>query len=216
MAKARGSASLETTSAVILSIAALASSWAVYQASLWGGEEAAEYSRAGSLRVQASRAALEGDALAGAELQVFGAWLEAAARGDDKLAAFYQGRFPPGLKTAFTAWMADDPLTNPAAAPTPFATPAYRRPGHDKSDQLDRQADASYAAGRHANAVADAFQQSSAVLAVALFFGGIGQVFTRRTPRLVLLAVAGLALGFGLLRLLSLPVKILGLHIPAG
>lgn len=205
---------LETASAVVLSLAALASSWAVYQASLWDGEEAAQYSRTNALRIQASRAALEGDALASAELQIFGAWLEATARGDDELAAFYQARFPAGLRTAFDAWMADDPMSNPTAPPTPFATPDYRRPGLDAARRLDQQADASYAAGRRANRIADAFQQSSTVLAVALFFGGIGQVFSRTTPRLVLLAVACVALLAGLLRLVSLPVEILGLHVP--
>jgi hypothetical protein len=205
---------LETASAVVLSLAALASSWAVYQASLWEGEEASQYSRTNALRIQASRAALEGDALASAELQTFGAWLEATARGDRELAAFYQARFPAGLRMAFDAWMADDPMSNPKAPPTPFATSDYRRPGQAASRRLDQQADASYAAGRRANRLADAFQQSSTVLAVALFFGGIGQVFSRTTPRLVLLAVACLALLAGSLRLLSLPMQILGLHVP--
>jgi hypothetical protein len=213
MAKEKSAARLETASAIVLSTAALASSWAVYQASLWEGEQATQYSRGNSLRVQASRAALEGDALAGAELQVFGAWLEAAARGDKRLAAFYQVRFPAGLRTAFDAWMAYEPMTNPSAPSSPFLTPAYHRPGQEASRRLDQAADESYAAGRRANGVSDAFQQSSTMLAAALFFGGIGQVFTRTRPRLVLLGVAVLALIVGLLRLASLPMKILGLHV---
>jgi len=207
---------LETASAVVLSLAALASSWAVYQASLWEGEEASQYTRASALRIQASRTAIEGDALASAELQVFGAWLEAAARGEDQLAAFYLARFPAGLRAAFDAWAADEPMSNPAAPPTPFATPGYRRPGLDASRRLDQQADASYAAGRRASRIGDGFHQSSTVLAAALFFGGIGQVFSRTGPRLVLLAVACLALLAGLLRLFSLPMQFLGVHVLAG
>lgn len=206
---------LETASAIILSISALASSLAVYQASLWDGEQAAHYSRANALRTEASRAALEGDALAGLEARIFGAWLEASVRGDKNLADFYLARFPPGLKLAFNAWVETKPFTNPAAPPTPFAMPAYRRPGADQSRALDKQADATFKEGQYANAVSDAFQQSSTMLAVALFFGGIGQVFTQKKARLGLLVVAGLALAFGLLRLLGLPMEILGLHAPA-
>lgn len=208
--------SLETTSAIILSIAALASSMAAYQSGLWDGEQAAHYSRANALRTQASRAALEGDLLASVEVQMFGAWLQAEMRGDEMAAAFYQARFPPGLKSAFNAWMAADPLTNPAVPPTPFATPGYRRPGVERARDLDRQADATFAAGQRANRISDAFQQSATMLAVALFFGGIGQVFSGKTARIVLLVVAGVALVVGLLRMVSLPLQVLGLQVPAG
>jgi hypothetical protein len=205
---------IEIASAVILSIAALASSWAAYQAGLWDGEQAARYSETNTLRTQASRAAIEGDALAGVEIRVFDSWLEAKARKDEALAAFYQARFPANLKPAFNAWLADRPLTNPSAPPTPFVTPAYKRPGRAAADALDAKSDKTFQEGQYANAVSDAFQQSSTMLAVALFFGGIGQVFKTQGPRVALLTVAGLALVAGLIRLFSLPIQVLGLHAP--
>jgi hypothetical protein len=208
------SLALETVSAIILSIAALASSLAVYQAGLWDGQQAAHYSRANAVRIVASRAALEGDALAAVEAQMFSAWLQAEARNDRKLATFYRARFPPSFKPAFNAWIAADPLNNPSAPATPFATSAYRRPGLDQSRAYDREADASFAAGHYANAVSDSFQQSATMLAVALFFAGIGQVFTQKKTRLALIVVAGVVLIIGLLRLFSLPMEILGLHAP--
>jgi hypothetical protein len=205
---------LEVASAVILSIAALASSGASYQAGLWDGEQAAHYSQAGALRVEASRAALEGDALRSIEVQTFGAWLEAKSRGDDKLAEFFQARFPAGFRPAFNAWLADHPLTNPSAPPTPFATSAYRSPGRAEANALDAKADQTFQKGQYDNAVSDAFGQGATVLAIALFFAGIGQVFKARGTRIALLTVAGLALVVGLLRLLSLPLQVLGLGPP--
>jgi len=182
---------LEVASAVILSIAALASSGASYQAGLWDGEQAAHYSQAGALRVEASRAALE-----------------------DKLAEFFQARFPAGFRPAFNAWLADHPLTNPSAPPTPFATSAYRSPGRAEANALDAKADQTFQKGQYDNAVSDAFGQGATVLAIALFFAGIGQVFKARGTRIALLTVAGLALVVGLLRLLSLPLQVLGLGPP--
>lgn len=205
---------LEVASAIVLSIAALASSGASYQAGLWDGEQAAHYSRANALRVQASRVALEGDAVRTIEVQVFQGWLEAKARGDDRTADFFQARFPSEFKPAFNAWLADHPLTNPSAVPTPFNTSAYRRPGRDEANALDAQAQKAFDAGQYDNAVSDAFEQSSTILAVALFFAGIGQVFKGKGTRIALLTVAGLALAAGLLRLLSLPIQMIGLGPP--
>jgi hypothetical protein len=203
---------IEVASAIVLSIAALASSWATYQASLWDGEQAAHYSETNSLRTQASRAAIEGDALASVELRMFEGWLEAKARNEEGLAAFYQARFPNSFKPAFNAWLADRPLTNPSAPQSPFVTPTYRRPGKAAADALDTMAEETFQKGQLANHVSDAFQQSATMLAVALFFGGIGQVFRQRGTRIALLTVAGVALVTGLLRMFSLPIQVLGVH----
>jgi len=205
---------LEIASAIIISIAALGSSWGSYQAGLWDGEQAAQYTRANALRVKASQAALEGDAFATVELQMFAAWLNAKARGEEDLARFYQARFPPGMKPAFNAWLAQQPLKNPSAPPSPFVTSLYTRPGVTRASEFERQADQTYARGQYANSVSDAFQQGATILALALFFGGIGQVFKMRTSRLVLLVIAGAATVLGFLRLLSLPLQILGLGAP--
>jgi len=206
---------LEIASAIVLSIAALASSWAAYQAGLWDGEQAAHYSRTNALRTEASRVVLEGDALAGVEAQMFGAWLQAKANNQEQLAAFYEARFPPHFKAAFHRWQQDKPLSDPSAPPTPFATSAYKRPGLERSQELERRADKDFKDGEYANAVSDGFQQGATMLALALFFGGIGQVFRGRSARVFLLAVASVTLVVGLLRLFSLPIQILGLGVPS-
>jgi hypothetical protein len=209
-------ARLEVASAIVLSLAALASSWASYQSGLWDGEQAAHYSEANALRIEASRVALEGDALASAQLQLFNAWLEAKASGDDALAAFYEARLPAKFRPAFDAWLATEPLTNPAAPQTPFLMEGFQRPGKAQADALVAKADQTFERGQYANTVSDAFQQSATLLALALFFGGIGQVFKSDTARVALLTVAVLGLAAGLLRLFSLPLQVLGLHALGG
>ncbi len=205
---------LEIASAIIISVAGLGSSWANYQAGLWDGDQASHYSRANALRVQASRVALEGDALEAVENHMFSAWLDAKARGDEQLATFYQARFPAGMKPAFNEWLGQQPLKNPSAPPTPFAAGSYQRPGFTESQRLDQQAEQTFAKGQYANAVFDAFEQGSTVLALGLFFGGIGQVFKMRTTRMILLVIAGVAVVGGFLRLFSLPIQVLGLGPP--
>ncbi|MCR5877183.1 hypothetical protein [Phenylobacterium sp. J367] len=201
----------EIASAIVLSVAALASAWANYQAGLWDGEQAASYSRANAYRIDATRAALEGDALTSIEAEMFGHWLDAEAQDEAPLADFYRARFPSGLKPAFNAWLAERPLANPSAAPTPFSHPAYERPGRRETARLDRLANDTFDSGQGANNISDAFQQAAAILALAMFFGGIGQVFQIPAARIGLIAVAGVTMVLGLLRLVSLPLQTLSL-----
>ena len=88
---------------VLLVVAALGTSWSSYQATRWNGEQAANYSRANALRIEASKAALEGDTFAQLEAGIFRAWLDAKARQDEDLARFYQARFPATMKPAFSS-----------------------------------------------------------------------------------------------------------------
>jgi hypothetical protein len=205
---------LEIVSAVVLSVAALGSSWAAFEAGVWDGEQAAHYTRSESLRVQASRTALEGDTVAAIEVQMFTAWLQAKVRNEAQLADFYQARFPASFKPAFKDWLAERPLVDPSAAPSPFSMPSYQRPGFASARQLDAQADKAFAQGQYDRRASDAFQQGATVLALALFFGGIGQVFKVPAGRIVLLTIAVVALAIGFLRLFSLPTQVLGFYVP--
>jgi hypothetical protein len=198
----------------VLSIAALGSSWAAFEAGVWDGEQASHYTRSETLRVQATRAGLEGDTAAAIEVQMFSTWLQAKARNEPQLADFYQARFPPRFKPVFNDWLAQRPLLNTSAPPSPFSMPGYQRPGLAHARELDAEADKAFAQGQYDRSVSDAFQQGATVLALALFFGGIGQVFKVPAGRIVLLTIAVLALVIGFVRLLSLPAQVLGFSAP--
>lgn len=211
MSEARRDKWLETGSATVLSLAALASSWAGYQGSLWDGEQASAYIRANAARIEASRVRLEGDARQGAILAVFSQWLDAEARGDKQLAEFYRSRFPNDMRPAFNAWIRDRPTRNPSALPTPFDMPDYRYPGREQSDALEQEGERQFVYGERANTISDAFGQGATILASALFFAGIGQVFSVRTTRVWLLVVAAMATVLGMARIAVLPLQFLGL-----
>lgn len=207
----KGTKGFEAASATVLSLAALASSWAGYQSSVWNGDQAAAYSRASAYRVYATRDRLEGDTREAATVAIFTQWLGAQAEGEHELARFYQARFPAEFRPAFNAWINDRPLENPSAEPTPFSMPQYRAPGRAVAADLEAKAATVFAAGERANRVSDAYGQGATFLAMALFFGGIGQVFTMRSVRVVLLLIAALATAAGLARMFALPAQVLGL-----
>lgn len=197
---------IEIVIAVVLSVAGLVTSWASYQSSLWSGQQDAHYSRATALRVQASQAALDRSTLRAVEVGLFTSWLSAKSAGDDALAGFYEQRFPADLKPAFEAWMAQRPLQNPTAPPSPFAMSNYGQRGEATSKLLEAKADAEFEAGQQANDWSDGYTQSAVALAMAMFFGGIAQVFRARGVRLALTFVAIVACGVGLQRIARLPM----------
>jgi hypothetical protein len=195
----------EIGAAVVLSIAALLTSWASFQSALWEGKEAAHFSQASIVRVRASTNALAAQGRRSVDVGLFIAWLNAYAAGKTRLADFYRERFPPELRVSFDAWIKTDPFTNPRAPQSPFDNDGVRPASEQQARVLDVKAEQEYQAGVEANRIADSFQQSSVVLAITLFFGGIAQVFGIKAIRRVLLGVALLACAVGIARLVTLP-----------
>jgi hypothetical protein len=196
---------LDVLSAIVLAASALATTYASYQAELWDGEQAALYAEANALRVEASQTSLRAGQLEGADLMTFGAWLSAYASNKDRLQLFYAQRFRSELSTAFNAWIATQPYTNPDAPPTPFAMPGYDAGGRRAAVELERQAQEKFAAGQEANEKGDKFVLATVILANALFFGGINQLPHGRRIRLVLLTLAVVFCVLGVARIAILP-----------
>ena len=201
---------LEIVVAVALSIAGLGTSWSAYQAAVWNGVQAVHYGRANGARVAAATAALQAATRQTWEIGLLSAWIEAEELGNDRLASHYEKRFPADLKPAFDQWSAQRPLENPDAASSPFQLPAYRNPGAEQAEALNRKADAEFKAGQDSNRTSIAFTQCAVILASAMFFGGVGQVFRMRWLQTAICAMSVMACLWGLGRIFILPSLALG------
>jgi len=196
---------IEATVAVVLSAAALATSWCSFQATLWNGQQAAHYSRAGAFRTIATRDAIDASVTRSVEIGLFSAWLDAKHTNNEPLAQFYQTRFPPGLKPAFNEWLAQQPLTNPQAPPSPFALASYQQPGMAEARKLEEKAAAEFERGQRANHIGDCYTRSAVILALSMFFGGVGQAFEHRSVRIAMGVVSLVACAAGLAFAFTLP-----------
>jgi hypothetical protein len=197
----------DIASAVTLSIAGLLTSWSGYQAALWDGDQAAAYSQAGAIRTEASRREIQAGQFEGADVLMFTQWLDAEARGEARLAGFYEQRFRPEYRIAHAAWRAHHPLTNPAAPPTPFVMPEYRLVARAEGAAMEARATALFQKGQRANDISDAFVRATVILASALFFGGIGQAFRKPGLHLVMLTISVAECLWGILALVQLPLN---------
>ena len=197
---------LEAMIAVSLSVAALTTTWSSYQAALWDGEQAANYSLANGFRIEASRAASRADMLEAVDIQIFSSWLGAKASGETQLQAFYHERFRPDFRLAFDAWAALKPLENLDAPQGPFVMEEYHLPERAKAAALEAKAQATFDKGQRDNDIGDIYVQATVVLASALFFGGICQMFKRRRVRMGLALLSVAACTIGVIRTLTLPI----------
>lgn len=195
----------ELIAALILSCAALLSSYAGFQAQRWDGQRAAFYAMAEQSRTAASREAMIAAEMRTLDMLLFSQWLNAYAARNEELQRFYRGRFRPSFERAFGAWVQTRPMRNPDAPLSPLEMGIYARTADRLTRQFERQADRYFARGGRANEVSDGFFQITAILALSLFVGGVVQAFKTHRLRVTLLGVAAFSLLLALVRILALP-----------
>jgi hypothetical protein len=200
---------LEIGTAIVLSIAALVTSWSSYQASLWDGEQAAHYTQANAVHMASARLSTRAGQLTALDVLVFSQWANALAAGDQRLQAFYEARFRPEFAAAFRHWRAMEPLQNPDAPASPFVDPNYSSAKEAQAEALEQKARKLFDQGQRDNEISDHYVQGAVILASALFFGGMCQVFHTPKVRIALIGVAVIACIVGVLRIFTLPVQTL-------
>jgi hypothetical protein len=174
----------EILATVLLALAAVATAWSGYQASLWDGIQSSDYSKAAALRTESAQQHTEANEDRLADLTVFENFIDATIDGDTELAAFYRDRASGEFESALEAWLELDPLNNPDAPPSPFALPEYQLEAERESTRLAAEADATFASGEDANNVSDAYVATTLFFAAALFFSAVSERFEYRPARL--------------------------------
>jgi hypothetical protein len=203
----RPAAWVEVVSAVLLSLTALAIAWSGYQASRWTGEQAKAFSRATAARVESTRWSNLANSQSEIDVATFTQWVDAYARNETMLAAFYRKRFRPEFKPAVEAWIASRPLKNPDAPLTPFATPEYRLAARAEAERLEAKAGAEAAVANRNVQRATNYVLGVVLFSSALFFGGISSRIGNPRTRAVILGVGCLVLLAGLTWILTLPLS---------
>jgi hypothetical protein len=196
----------EILSAVVLSLAALATAFAGYQASLWDGIQSSAYGEASGQRVASAQKATAANEYRLADLSVFENYVDARLTGEKELESFYRARFRPELEVAYEAWVALDPWTSSDAPPSPLAMPEYQLALDKESADLLAQAEALFASGEDANTVSDVFTLGTLLFAASLFFAAISERFEVSGPRATLVAISAIALVSGIVVVATQPL----------
>ena len=125
--------------------------------------------------------------------------------GNTQLADLYERRFRAEFRPAFEKWLADDPLNNVHAVPSPLLEPNYKLANMEKADGLERVGDRRFEEGKQATENADDYVFVTVFFAIVLFFAGISLRFSWLPMRLLIMGLGTAILVYGAIRLLSLP-----------
>jgi hypothetical protein len=195
----------EIANAAVIAVSGLLISFASYQATLWGGEQELNFSRANILYTQAARTWDRANVARAADIELFSHWIDATLHNQPEVAAFYASRIPPDLREPFKSWLALDPMHNSATPFSPLGMPQYAPADERLAKALEDQGVSAFSAGRRAKHIGESYEQAVTIFSTALFFAGIGQVFRARVTQNALFGLSVFASVLGVVRLLTLP-----------
>ncbi len=199
---------IEIATTLLLAVAAVATAWASYQSARWRSEQAKAGGQSIAARVESTRAANVANRQGQIDVALFTQWVDAFARDETELAAFYRKRFRPEFVPAFDAWVATRPRTNPDAPLSPFAMPQYRLAASAEADRLEAKAGALSLGVGTSIQRADNYALTVVLFAIALFFAGMSTRLPSRAARIVALGLGTALFLGGLIWIATLPVSL--------
>lgn len=201
---------LDSWTAIILAIAAVATAWASFQASVWANAQSDAQSASAIQRSDANRAASEAVSQSVVDSQMWIAWVEAVGSGQRQRAGFLRDRFSPALDKAQKEWLGTVPVDgdgNPSKVPdgTPLNLASYVVPAQIQADQMSTKAEESLAAADEASNTGTKYVMLAVLFALVLFFASVATKFTSPRIQVALILTSLLLLGTTCVRMFLLP-----------
>jgi hypothetical protein len=184
---------IEPVVAVLMALTTICTAWCSYESATWTRVSNRLMNESNALERRAAQIEVQGNQALIVHTAMFMELLAAQHAGNEQLASFYAERFPPDVKKAYEAWLAQKPFENRAADAHPFVPNLYQVRGTAeaaaaRADSVRRVAEARAAGNRSGQYLAN-----TVLFATVLFFAGTAGKFEQ--PRVRLFATAfGVAL----------------------
>ena len=143
---------LTITEAILLAVVAVLAAWSGFASAKWSTHSSLDLAKASAARTEANRYAYQAADLKNFDSLTFNAWFGAYVAHNKPAMRVAENRFRPVFLSAFKAWLATDPFTNPNAPKGPTYMPQYKQPELARSNALDNEASSYYALGEAAGA----------------------------------------------------------------
>ena len=196
---------VEPVTALIMALATLSTAWCSFESAAWTRKSNRLMNEFNALERRAGVLTVQGMQQATIHTGLFMQALAAHEAGNEKLVNFYVERFPPELRKAYDAWMAQKPFENPNADPHPFVSKLYVTPGtREAAEATAKAADSQQQAGA-AGSVSGQYLANTVLFATVLFFASASGKFEQRRVRVVAFAFAVAVSVFAVVRTLMLP-----------
>ena len=196
---------VEPVTALLMALATLSTAWCSYQSAAWTRQSNRLMNDFNALERKAGLVSLQGTQAATIHAAMFMQLLAAQQAGNEKLAAFYVERFPPDVRKAYDAWIAQKPFENPNADPHPFVPKLYQMRGTAEAAEATDAAATRLGDARNAGSLSGQYLANTVLFAAVLFFAATSNKFEQRRVRVVAFIFALAVFGFALTRTLILP-----------
>jgi hypothetical protein len=189
-----------------MALATLGTAWCSYESASWTRKANRFFNDYNSLERKAGLLTLQGMQTATIHVAMFMQFLGAQQAGNDKLSQFYLERFPPDLRKAYDAWLAQKPFENPRADLHPFVPGLYEMRGAREAASATSTAAQRVTQAGNAGSVSGSYLANTVLFATVLFFANAATKFEQRRVRIVGFGFAVAVFGFAVVRLALLPL----------
>src|SRR5713101_8472196 len=196
---------IEPVVAVLMALTTIGTAWCSYESAAWTRQSNRLMNESNALERRAALLDVEGSQALIIHASMFMQLLAAQQAGNEQLASFYAERFPPDVKKAYEAWLAQKPFENRAADAHPFVPNLYKVRGTAEAATARADAEQRVTAAREAGNRSGQYLANTVLFATVLFFAGTAGKFEQ--PRVRLFAATfGVALFvFAVIRTLLMP-----------
>jgi hypothetical protein len=196
---------VEPVAALLMALATLSTAWCSFESAAWTRQSNRLMNEFNTLERRAGVLSLQGMQQATIHTAMFTEVLAAKQAGNEQLANFYVERFPPEMRKAYDAWLAEKPFENPNADPHPFVPSLYEMRGtREAADATTKAANSQQEAGR-AGSISGQYLANTVLFATVLFFANASAKFEQRRVRVVAFIFAIAVFVFAVVRTLMLP-----------
>jgi hypothetical protein len=196
---------IEPIVAVLMALATVSTAWCSYESAAWIRQSNRLMNESNALERRAAVLDVQGSQALIIHASMFMQLLAAQHAGDEKLASFYAERFPPDVKKAYDAWLAQKPFENRAAAAHPFVPNLYQVRGAAEAAAARTDATARVAQAREAGNRSGQYLANTVLFATVLFFAGTAGKFEQARVRLFAAAFGVALFAFAVIRMLLMP-----------
>jgi len=196
---------IEPVVALVMALTTISTAWCSYESAAWTRVSNRRMNEYNALERRAAQIEVQGNQALIVHTAMFMELLAAQHAGNEQLASFYAERFPPDVKKAYEAWLAQKPFENRAADAHPFVPNLYKVRGTAEAATARADAEQRVTAVREAGNRSGQYLANTVLFATVLFFAGTAGKFEQ--PRVRLFAAAfGVALFvFAVIRTLFMP-----------
>ena len=196
---------VEPVTAVLMALATVGTAWCSYKSASWTRQSNRLMNEYNALERRAGVLTLQGMQSATIHTAMFMQMLAAKEAGNEKLANFYVERFPPDVRKAYDAWLAEKPFENPKADPHPFVPNLYESRGTREAAELSAKAANNLVEARRAGNTSGQYLANTVLFATMLFFANAVIKFEQKRVRIVAFTFAVAVFVFSIVRTALLP-----------